>query len=104
MVYVWNLPQKFGTGGLGQHHVCLLSLRNAVAEGAKMPDCCGVSLLKMRLSKYGAKILPIAWWGLAWGVAVCCHEQESQLCVGVDHKETWDVPVALQVCLSVLWD
>lgn len=32
------------------------------------------------------------------GIAVSCHKQETQLCVGVGHKETWDVPVALQVC------
>lgn len=66
VLYVWNLPQKSGTKGLGHPRPCLLPLRNAVAEGTRMPDYCSVSLQeKVRLSKYEAKIFTMAWWGPA---------------------------------------
>lgn len=49
-------------------------------KGAKMPDCGSVSLQdNMRLSKYEAKILTLACWGLAWGMF-------CMLCAAIDKK------------------
>lgn len=51
----------------------------------------------MKVSKYQAKILTIAWWGLK-GIAICWQNHESQLSVGVGRKEIWSIHIALQVC------
>lgn len=89
---------------VGQPHLSLLSPRNAVAEGgqdARLMQCLptGDEAWQIRGQNPHHCLVGLAWgncWVLPWA-------GNPALC-GVGHKESWDVPVAVQVCQSVLGD